>query len=312
MALPLDSLTLAHSDAGRDDTGSSLGASMPGFAPLAMPAQSFWRFSRRNRRPLAAPRLARPPILTRLAVFGGALALTAYGADQMFRVVSIGPITPLEWVIAVLFVITFSWITLSFTASIAGFVWLLAHRGPKAPAPAQGADRGRDADLQRGALARVRRHAGHLRGRRRRGPGACVRLLPHLRHHRPQYLDRGGARVPGDARAAAAGAPLLPQAAKERGPQGRQRRRFHHPLGRPLPAYGRARRRQRDDGGSDRRPGRGDGGRPRRGRHPEPAAHRQPQHDVRAPAAVRRPDRRPGHRRGLERVDGTRGQLLGP
>ena len=135
MALPLDSLTLAHGDVGRDDTGSSLGASMPGFAPLAMPAQSFWRFSRRNRRQLAAPRLAGPPILTRLAVFGGAVALTAYGADQMFRVVSIGAITPLEWVIAVLFVITFSWITLSFTASIAGFVWLLAHRGPGKPAP---------------------------------------------------------------------------------------------------------------------------------------------------------------------------------
>ena len=114
MALPLDSLTLTHGDVGRDDTGSSLGASMPGFAPLAMPAQSFWRFSRRDRRQLAAPRLAGPPILTRLAVFGGAVALTAYGADQMFRVVSIGAITPLEWVIAVLFVITFSWITLSF------------------------------------------------------------------------------------------------------------------------------------------------------------------------------------------------------
>ena len=53
----------------------------------------------------------------------------------MFRVVSIGAITPLEWVIAVLFVITFSWITLSFTASIAGFVWLLAHRAPGKPPP---------------------------------------------------------------------------------------------------------------------------------------------------------------------------------
>ena len=89
---------------------------MPGFAPLAMPAQSFARFSRRDRRALVAPRLARSPILTRLAVFGGAVALTAYGAYQMFKVVSIGPITPLEWVIAVLFVITFSWVTLSFTA----------------------------------------------------------------------------------------------------------------------------------------------------------------------------------------------------
>ncbi len=73
--------------------------------------------------------------MTRIAVFGGALALTAYGAYQMFKVVSIGPITPLEGVIAALFVITFSWITLSFTSSIVGFVWLLAHRGPREPPP---------------------------------------------------------------------------------------------------------------------------------------------------------------------------------
>ena len=66
-------------------------------------------------------------------MFGGALALTAYGAYQMFKVVSIGPITPLEGVIAALFVITFSWITLSFTSSIVGFVWLLAHRGAREP-----------------------------------------------------------------------------------------------------------------------------------------------------------------------------------
>src|SRR6478736_2352140 len=129
MALPLDSLTLAPSETEPSNSGSSLGASMPGFAPLAMPAQSFRRFSRRDRRALVAPGLARPPILTRLAVFGGALALTACGAYQMFKVVSIGPVTPLEWVIAVLFVITFSWITLSFTSSIVGFIWLLAHRG---------------------------------------------------------------------------------------------------------------------------------------------------------------------------------------
>src|SRR5580693_7578944 len=135
MALPLDSLTLTASEAGPGDTGSSLGSSMPSFAPLAMPAQSYKRFSRRDRRALAAPRLARPPILTRLAVFGGAIALTAYGAYQMFKVVSIGPVTPLEWVIAILFVITFSWITLSFTSCIVGFVWLLAHRGGRAALP---------------------------------------------------------------------------------------------------------------------------------------------------------------------------------
>ena len=135
MALPLDSLTLTHEDSGPRDVGASLGGSMPGFAPLAMPTQSFARFSRRDRRALVAPRLARPPILTRFFVFGGALALTVYGAYQMFKVVSIGLITPLEWVITVLFVITFSWITLSFSSSIVGFLWLLTHRPPRRPFP---------------------------------------------------------------------------------------------------------------------------------------------------------------------------------
>ena len=135
MALPMDSLTLTTKDVGPGDMGSSLGSSMPGFAPLAMPAQSFRRFSRRDRRALVAPRIARPPILTRLFVFGGAFALTAYGAEQMFKVVSVGTITPLEWAMVVLFVITFSWVTLSLTASIAGFVWLLARRGRRAPPP---------------------------------------------------------------------------------------------------------------------------------------------------------------------------------
>src|SRR3984957_4679470 len=135
MALPLDSLTLTPSEPKPDDTGSSLGSSMPSFAPLAMPAQSFRRFSPRDRRALVAPAFAKPPILTRIAVFGGALALTAYGAYQMFKVVSIGPITPLEWVIAVLFVMTFSWITLSFTSTLVGFFWLLAHRRGREPSP---------------------------------------------------------------------------------------------------------------------------------------------------------------------------------
>src|SRR5277367_1356369 len=116
MALSMDSLTLTPAQAPPGDLGASLGSSMPGFAPLAMPAQSFRRFSRRDRRAWVHPRLAATPILSRLAVFGGAVALTAYGAYEMFKVVSIGPVTPLEGVIAALFVITFSWITLSFTS----------------------------------------------------------------------------------------------------------------------------------------------------------------------------------------------------
>ena len=51
----------------------------------------------------------------------------------MFKVVAVGPITPLEWAMVVLFVVTFSWMTLSLTSGIVGFVWLLAHRGRREP-----------------------------------------------------------------------------------------------------------------------------------------------------------------------------------
>ncbi len=132
----MDGLTLAPAQTPPDDLGSSWGSSMPGFAPLAMPAQSFKRFSPDDRRAWIDPRLAAPPILTRLVVFGGAIALSVYGAYQMYKVVGVGPITALEWVLVVLFIITFSWVALSFSASVVGFVWLLAHGRRREPAPA--------------------------------------------------------------------------------------------------------------------------------------------------------------------------------
>jgi membrane glycosyltransferase len=132
----MDSLTLAPAETPPSDNGSSLGSSMPGFAPLAMPAQSFRRFSRRDRRAWVNPRPGATPVLARLAVYGGAVALTAYGAYQMYRVVGVGTTTLLEWVMVVLFVITFSWLALSFTASVVGFIWLLTHSRKPGPLPA--------------------------------------------------------------------------------------------------------------------------------------------------------------------------------
>src|SRR5260370_18324700 len=136
MALSMDSLTLKPAETPPSDIGSSCGSPMPGFAPLAMPAQSFRRFSRSDRRSWIDPRLVTPPILTRLVVFGGAIALSAYGAYQMYKVVGAGTITALDWVMVVLFVITFSWLCLSFTATVVGFVWLLTHPRRHRPLPA--------------------------------------------------------------------------------------------------------------------------------------------------------------------------------
>lgn len=98
---------------------------MPRESPLAMPVQSLRRFKRSQRRRWTDAGRARPPWLSRLLVFGGALAITGYGAREMYGVVEVGTITTLEWALVVLFVINFSWIALAFTSSVVGFVWML-------------------------------------------------------------------------------------------------------------------------------------------------------------------------------------------
>ncbi|MGD0720347.1 MAG: glucans biosynthesis glucosyltransferase MdoH [Roseiarcus sp.] len=109
--------------------------SMPPEAPLAMPVQSLTRFTRKERRVWAAPSLAYTPWAARLFVFGGALALTLYGAYQIYRVVEVGVITLLEWVLVVLFVANFSWIAVAFTSSVVGFLWLLLRAPAAGPLP---------------------------------------------------------------------------------------------------------------------------------------------------------------------------------
>ncbi len=90
--------------------------------PLAMPTQSLARLDATG---LHAPTRRAPPWLSRLIVFGGGLALTIYGANEMYGVVNVGPITTLKWALLILFVTNFSWIALAFTSAIIGFAWLL-------------------------------------------------------------------------------------------------------------------------------------------------------------------------------------------
>ena len=104
---------------------------MPAEAKLAMPVQSFRRFSDIDRRPRTAPQLAYTPWMSRLLVFGGGLLLTIYGAMEMYAVVNVGTITTLKWALLILFVANFSWIAIAFTSGVLGFFWLLL-RAPKA------------------------------------------------------------------------------------------------------------------------------------------------------------------------------------
>ena len=107
---------------------------VPPEAPLAMPAQSLTQFDGPGRH----KDITRHPVfgfwLARLFVFGGGLCLTAYGAYEMYKVVEVGGVTPLEWVLLVLFVANFSWIALACMSAFAGFVWLLlVQRKPPLP-----------------------------------------------------------------------------------------------------------------------------------------------------------------------------------
>ncbi len=119
------------------DAAVTLGDFVPPVPPestLAMPVQSLRRWS--------GPRpglVDQPPStwtrLTRLFVFGGAVALAAFGIGEMVGVVRAGGIVGLEWPLIVLFGMTFSWIALSCTSGIAGFIAGFAERGVARPAP---------------------------------------------------------------------------------------------------------------------------------------------------------------------------------
>ncbi len=122
----------ARADTAEIATVAPSRAAMPEENRLAMPAQSLSRFDRRGRRAWLTEANRRSPWLARLVVFGGGLLLTAYGTWEMYKVVNVGGTTLLEWVLLVLFVSNFSWIALSFTSAIVGFVWLL-FLAPKAP-----------------------------------------------------------------------------------------------------------------------------------------------------------------------------------
>ncbi|MFL5197487.1 MAG: glucans biosynthesis glucosyltransferase MdoH [Microvirga sp.] len=112
------------------------GPAMPPESPLAMPVQALSRWSRAEERQPAASDPYRPPWLARLFVFAGAAALTAYGAYEMYQVVSVSRTTVLQWLLLLLFTVNFSWIALAFTSGLLGFVSLLRRPRRLPPLPA--------------------------------------------------------------------------------------------------------------------------------------------------------------------------------
>jgi membrane glycosyltransferase len=98
---------------------------MPEESRLAMPVQSFERWSKKDRYNWRDPEKAYTPWLARFLVFGGGLAVTTVGIWEMYGVVAVGGVTVLEWVLLILFALNFSWIALAFSSAVVGFVSLL-------------------------------------------------------------------------------------------------------------------------------------------------------------------------------------------
>jgi membrane glycosyltransferase len=111
------------------------GPAMPPEKPLAMPVQALSHWSRAEERAPAASDPYRAPWLARLFVFAGAAALTAYGAYEMYQVVSVSRTTVLQWLLLFLFTVNFSWIALAFTSGLLGFVSLLRRPRRLPPLP---------------------------------------------------------------------------------------------------------------------------------------------------------------------------------
>ncbi len=143
----MDGLTspLDPADAAADPFGPAI-RGMPAETPGEMPPQRLDSFDPRTRRPLAdlASRSSR---LRRAAVMLGSAALCGFAVYEMYNVLAIGDLTPVEVLVLVLFALTFAWIAISFVASIAGFASLLARRVRPRPAAARGPLGGRTAVL---------------------------------------------------------------------------------------------------------------------------------------------------------------------
>jgi membrane glycosyltransferase len=129
MALSLDALT---SEAVRAADLPRTEPAVPAENRLAMPTQNLHRWSKAEAHRFEG---ARPPApyLARAFVFGGAALLTAYGAYEMYAVVSVSRTTLLQYGLLGLFVLNFSWIALAFTSALLGFFALLFGRARQAP-----------------------------------------------------------------------------------------------------------------------------------------------------------------------------------
>ena len=140
MALSMDNLKLdtifykQHEDTPKNKAGATISV-MPPETPLSMPVQSLSQWQSSDERLSVSTRPNYLVYLERIFVFLGAFFLTAYGTNEMYQVVSVSRTTFLQWLLVALFVINFSWIALSFTSAVLGFLILLFRANFSFPVP---------------------------------------------------------------------------------------------------------------------------------------------------------------------------------
>jgi membrane glycosyltransferase len=106
---------------------------MPAEEPGAMPSQRLDRPGARRRGGQAA-RTSLATRLARLLVLGAAAALAGFAVEEMRLALAVGHATPLSVAVLLLFAVNVAWISLPFTASLAGLLRSLFRRDrPAAP-----------------------------------------------------------------------------------------------------------------------------------------------------------------------------------
>jgi len=110
------------------DTIIPIRSGMPQETPGDMPAQSLKEFNPESTRSSVNPKGCHSQSWRRWLILGSALLLSIWGVNEMWGIFTIGEMNVVEYIIVVLFGLTFSWITVAFCGSIAGFFLVLAQR----------------------------------------------------------------------------------------------------------------------------------------------------------------------------------------
>ena len=89
---------------------------VPPTSPLSMPEQDLKTL------PLSSRPAPGTQVLPKLIVGVFSLVLTVWAVVQMYRVLNVAGMTPLEWVMLAAFLVNISWITFAFVSATAGFL----------------------------------------------------------------------------------------------------------------------------------------------------------------------------------------------